>query len=62
LAHGQLRHDNQGLPDTHVGRVEGARAGAEEIQRVDDLLAQPHRQGLHGGEPGLPGRGCELKR
>ena len=40
----------------------GARApavGAEQVQRADDLLAQPHRQGLHGGEPGLPGGGRE---
>ena len=37
----------------------GPGAGAEEVQRADDLLAQPHRQGLHGGEPGLLGGGRE---
>ena len=38
---------------------EGPCIGAEQVQRADDLLAQPHRQGLHGGEPGLPGGGRE---
>ena len=33
--------------------------GAEQVQRADDLVAQPHRQGLHGGEPGLLGGGGE---
>ncbi len=49
----------QGLADAYVRRGEGARADAEQVQRADDLLAQPHRQGLHGGEPGLPGGGSE---
>jgi hypothetical protein len=31
------------------------RSGAEEIQRSDDLLAQPHRQRLHRREPSLTG-------
>jgi hypothetical protein len=37
----------------------GPWGGAEEVQRADDLLAQPHRQRLHGGEPGLLGGGRE---
>jgi hypothetical protein len=28
------------------------RVSAEQVQRADDLLAQPHRHGLHGAEPG----------
>jgi hypothetical protein len=39
--------------------VEGTRGGAEEVQGADDLLAQPHRQGLHGREPGVAGGGGE---
>ena len=36
---------------TRVRGVEGTRGGAEEVQRADDLVAQPHWQGLYGGEP-----------
>ena len=39
----------------YVRGVEGTRDGAEQVQRADDLVAQPHGQGLHGGEPGLAG-------
>ncbi len=49
----------QRLPDAHVGGVKGARAAAEQVQRADHLIAQPHRQRLHGREPGLPGSGRE---
>ena len=45
-------------PTRTLRRVEG-RVGAEQVQRADDLLTQPHRQGLHGSEPGLPGGGRE---
>ena len=34
----------------------GPAVGAEEVQRPDDLITQPHRQRLHRPEPGL-GRG-----
>jgi Fe-S cluster assembly protein SufB len=47
----------EGPADADAGRVEGAPGGAEEVQGADDLLAQPHRQGLHGGEPGVAGAG-----
>jgi hypothetical protein len=43
----------------YVRGVEGTRDGAEQVQRADDLVAQPHGQGLHGGEPGLLGGGGE---
>src|SRR6266568_2010454 len=52
-------HVGQGLPEAYVRRAEGPRAGAEEVQRADDLLTQPHRQGLHGGEPAFAGDGGE---
>jgi hypothetical protein len=39
--------------------VEGPRGGAEQVQRADDLVVQPHGQGLHGGEPGLLGGSSE---
>jgi hypothetical protein len=47
----------ESLADADGGEVEGARVGAEQVQGADDLLAQPHRQGLHGGEPGVAGGG-----
>jgi hypothetical protein len=48
-------HVGQRLADADVRGGQGARIGAEQVQRADDLLPQPHRQGLHGGEPGLAG-------
>jgi hypothetical protein len=33
----------------------GPGTARNQVQRTDDLLAQPHRQGLHGGEPGILG-------
>ena len=45
----------QGLTDADFRGRQGPRIGAEQVQRPDDLLAQPHRQRLHGREPGLPG-------
>jgi hypothetical protein len=47
----------ESLADADGGGVEGARGGPEQVQGADDLLPQPHRQGLHGGEPGVAG-GC----
>jgi hypothetical protein len=47
------------LAHTYVRGSQGTRDGAEQVQRADDLVAQPHRQGLHGGEPGLLGGGGE---
>jgi hypothetical protein len=52
-------HVGQRLADAYVRGVEGARDGAEQVQRADDLVAQPHRQSLHGGESGLLGGGGE---
>ena len=52
-------HVSQRLADAYVRGVEGTRDGAEQVQRADDLVAQPHRQGLHGGQPGLLGGGGE---
>src|ERR1019366_5545329 len=51
------RHVGEGLADAYLRGGQGSRAGAEEVQRADDLLAQPHRQGLHGGEARLLGGG-----
>ncbi len=52
-------HVGQRLADVDAVGVEGAGGGAEEVERADDLVAQPHRQGLHGAEAGLPGGGGE---
>ena len=49
-------HVGQCLPDAQFGLAERAGAGAEEVQGADDLIPQPHRQGVDGAEPGL-GRG-----
>ena len=49
-------HVGQRLADAQVRRVEAARCGAEQVQRADDLIPQPHRQRLHRREPG-PGGG-----
>ena len=46
-------------PTRTVGAVERPRGGPEQVQRADDLIAQPHRQGLHRGEPGAAGGGRE---
>jgi len=47
-------HVGPGLADSHASGVKGARGGAEQVQRADDLLAQPHRQGLHTEGWGTP--------
>jgi hypothetical protein len=39
-----------------LGRIERAGESPEQVQRADDLVSQPHRQGLHCPEPGV-GRG-----
>jgi len=52
-------HVGQRLADPDAGRGQRARISAEQVQRADDLLAQPHRQGLHRGEPCLPRGGRE---
>jgi hypothetical protein len=52
-------HVGQSLAHTYVRGSPGTRDGAEQVQRADDLVAQPHGQGLHGGEPGLLGGGGE---
>jgi hypothetical protein len=52
-------HVGQSLAHTYVRGSQGTRDGAEQVQRADDLVAQPHGQGLHGGEPGLLGGGGE---
>jgi hypothetical protein len=52
-------HVGQRLANVDAIRVEGAGTGAEKVERADDLVAQPHRQGLHGGEAGLSGNGGE---
>ena len=46
-------------PTRHMALEPARRIGAEQVQRADDLLTQPHRQGLHRGEPGLPRGGHE---
>jgi hypothetical protein len=48
------------LADVDAVGVESAGRAAEEVERPDDLVTQPHRQGLHGGEAGLPGSVGEL--
>src|SRR3984957_12207844 len=40
-------HVGQRLADADVRGRQGARDGAEQVQRADDLLPQPHRQRLH---------------
>ena len=49
----------EGLPDAQLALVERARVDVEEVQRADDLGAQPHRQCVYGGEPDLRGGGGE---
>jgi hypothetical protein len=46
----------QCLPDAQVGLAERGGAGAEQVERADDLVPQPHRQGIDGAETGA-GRG-----
>ena len=53
-------HVGQRLANLDAVCVEGTWGGAEKVERADDLVAQPHRQGLHGGEAGLSGGGGEL--
>jgi len=48
-------HVGQGLADAQVRRVERAGFGAEQVQRADGLIPQPHRQRLDRREPGLDG-------
>jgi hypothetical protein len=47
------------MADPQVAVAERTRVSAEQVQRADDLLAQPHRHGLHGAEPGPGGGGGE---
>ena len=52
-------HVGQRLSDAQVGLAERAGLGAEQVQRADDLVPQPHRQGMDGAEPGLRRGGGE---
>jgi hypothetical protein len=52
-------HIGQGLADAQVSGLEWACSGPEEVQRPDDLVTEPHRQGLDRAESGLGGGGRE---
>src|SRR5450755_1068748 len=54
-------HVGESLADPYVRPAEWPGSGAEEVQRADGLVAQPHRQGLHGGESRLAGDGGEMR-
>ena len=55
LAHGAFLQDadgghvHQGGGRHHYRRVQSVRRGPEQVQRPDDLVAQPHRDGVHPG-------------
>jgi hypothetical protein len=45
------------LSDAQVRGIERARLGAEQVQRADHLIPQPHRQCLNAAESGQHGSG-----
>ena len=48
-------HVGEGLPELDGVGVKRAGPGAEQVERADDVGAQPHGQGVDGGESDLAG-------
>ena len=53
-------HVGQRLRDRQALGIETAARHREQIHSANDLFAQPHRQRVHGREPGIEGLGDEI--